>query len=87
MLFGTDVHGLDRVPRTGPLILASNHQSFVDSVVIPAVAYGADTWRARGVRFLLHGEQARLEAELAKAAAARAFCEIRHTDQVIARLQ
>jgi 1-acyl-sn-glycerol-3-phosphate acyltransferase len=32
------VHGLDHVPSTGPLILASNHQSFIDSVVIPAVA-------------------------------------------------
>jgi 1-acyl-sn-glycerol-3-phosphate acyltransferase len=31
------VHGLDGVPRTGALILASNHQSFVDSIVIPAV--------------------------------------------------
>ena len=26
------------MPLTGPLILASNHQSFIDSVVIPAVA-------------------------------------------------
>ena len=31
------VTGLEHVPRTGPLILASNHQSFIDSVVIPAV--------------------------------------------------
>jgi 1-acyl-sn-glycerol-3-phosphate acyltransferase len=33
-----DVQGLDRVPRTGGVILASNHLSFVDSVVIPSVA-------------------------------------------------
>jgi 1-acyl-sn-glycerol-3-phosphate acyltransferase len=32
------VSGLEHVPRTGPLILASNHCSFIDSVVIPAVA-------------------------------------------------
>ncbi|MEZ0579163.1 lysophospholipid acyltransferase family protein [Nocardioides sp. MH1] len=32
-----DVRGLDRVPATGPVILASNHLSFVDSVVIPIV--------------------------------------------------
>ena len=31
------VSGLEHVPRTGPLILASNHRSFIDSVVIPAV--------------------------------------------------
>ncbi len=31
------VVGLDRVPATGPVILASNHLSFVDSVVIPCV--------------------------------------------------
>jgi len=54
------------------------------SVVVPGVAYGAEQWRARGVRFLLHGDQARIEAELAQAPAARAFCEIRHTDKMIA---
>ncbi|WP_122263570.1 lysophospholipid acyltransferase family protein [Ornithinimicrobium cerasi] len=30
-----DVVGRDNVPATGPVILASNHLSFVDSVVIP----------------------------------------------------
>lgn len=32
------VEGLDNVPLDGPLIVASNHLSFVDSVVIPIVA-------------------------------------------------
>lgn len=31
------VTGLERVPPTGPVILASNHLSFIDSVVIPVV--------------------------------------------------
>jgi len=31
------VEGLDNVPKSGPVILASNHLSFVDSVVIPIV--------------------------------------------------
>ncbi len=32
------VSGLENVPRTGPVILASNHLSFADSLVIPIVA-------------------------------------------------
>jgi 1-acyl-sn-glycerol-3-phosphate acyltransferase len=31
------VHGLEHIPRTGPVILASNHLSFADSIVIPVV--------------------------------------------------
>jgi 1-acyl-sn-glycerol-3-phosphate acyltransferase len=31
------IEGLEHVPATGPVILASNHLSFVDSVVIPSV--------------------------------------------------
>ena len=32
------VEGRDNVPRTGPVIVASNHLSFADSLVIPIVA-------------------------------------------------
>jgi 1-acyl-sn-glycerol-3-phosphate acyltransferase len=32
------VEGLDKVPPTGPVIVASNHLSFADSLVIPIVA-------------------------------------------------
>jgi len=32
------IEGRDRVPRTGPVILAANHLSFADSIVIPLVA-------------------------------------------------
>jgi glycerol-3-phosphate acyltransferase PlsX len=53
-------------------------------VVVPGVAYHAELWRARGVRFLLHGDRAKIEAQLAQALVAREFCEIRHTDQLIA---
>ncbi|HET9827731.1 MAG TPA: lysophospholipid acyltransferase family protein [Nocardioidaceae bacterium] len=31
------VEGLDNIPRTGPVIVASNHLSFADSMVIPFV--------------------------------------------------
>jgi 1-acyl-sn-glycerol-3-phosphate acyltransferase len=37
LLWRPDIHGVDLIPRTGPVILASNHLSFVDSVVIPCV--------------------------------------------------
>ena len=36
------------------------------------------------MRFLLHGDEAALEAELARHPAAPAACEVRHTDKVIA---
>jgi 1-acyl-sn-glycerol-3-phosphate acyltransferase len=32
-----DVEGLEHIPAEGPLILASNHLSFADSIVIPVV--------------------------------------------------
>ena len=32
------IEGRENVPRTGPVILASNHLSFIDSMVIPLVA-------------------------------------------------
>ena len=52
-------------------------------VVVPAIAHGAARWSERQVRFLLHGDSARIEAELARHPAIRPICEIRHTDQVI----
>lgn len=43
------ITGLSNVPRTGPVIIASNHLSFIDSVVIPIVV-------PRRVRFLAKAE-------------------------------
>jgi glycerol-3-phosphate acyltransferase PlsX len=53
------------------------------SVVVPGVAVAAELWRERNVRFLLHGNEAAIRAELARAPAAAALCEIRHTDLVV----
>jgi glycerol-3-phosphate acyltransferase PlsX len=53
------------------------------SVVVPGLALGAEQWRARNVRFLLHGDTVRLEAELARHPAVRPLCDVRHTDLVI----
>jgi glycerol-3-phosphate acyltransferase PlsX len=54
------------------------------SVTVPGVALALERLQGRAVRFLLHGDQARIEAELARLPAARAVCDIRHSDLVIA---
>jgi 1-acyl-sn-glycerol-3-phosphate acyltransferase len=37
MVYRPTVEGLENIPGTGPVILASNHLSFVDSMIIPIV--------------------------------------------------
>ena len=54
------------------------------SVAVPGVALALARLAGRPARFLLHGDSAKIEAELAKHPAARALCEVRHTDLVIA---
>ena len=51
------------------------------SVVAPAVDIAAR--QLQDVRFLLHGDEVLLNAELAKLPAARAVSEVRHTDKAI----
>jgi glycerol-3-phosphate acyltransferase PlsX len=53
------------------------------SVVVPGVAFASERLKGENVRFLLHGDAARLEAELARAPAAAAVSEVRHTDTVV----
>lgn len=38
LVFRPTITGRDNIPRTGRVILASNHLSFIDSIVIPLVA-------------------------------------------------
>lgn len=38
MLYRPRVEGKDHVPRSGPVIFASNHLSFIDSIAIPVAA-------------------------------------------------
>ncbi|WP_046468236.1 lysophospholipid acyltransferase family protein [Allosalinactinospora lopnorensis] len=49
LLYRPAVEGLEHIPATGPVILASNHLSFCDSVVIPLAV-------PRRVRFLAKSE-------------------------------
>lgn len=52
--------------------------------MVPGIAAALASNAGRRMRFLLHGDQVAIEAELAKAPAARAVCEIRHTALKIA---
>ena len=52
-------------------------------VVVAGVEIALQRLAGRQARFLLHGDQVRIEAELARRPAARAACEVRHTAQVI----
>ena len=38
LVYRPRVEGRDNVPRTGPVIFASNHLSFIDSIAIPVAA-------------------------------------------------
>ncbi|HYH34815.1 MAG TPA: lysophospholipid acyltransferase family protein [Nocardioides sp.] len=49
------IEGLDHVPPSGPVILASNHLSFVDSVVIPCVVPRKVVFLAKSDYFTGHG--------------------------------
>lgn len=49
------VQGRENIPRTGPLVLASNHLSFVDSIVIPLVAPRRVVFLAKAEYFTGHG--------------------------------
>ena len=53
------------------------------SVTVPGVALAAAR-SGEGVRFLLHGDSARIEAELARRADLRGRVEVRHSDSVVA---
>ena len=51
LVFRPVVAGLENVPEVGPVILASNHRSFVDSVLIPLVVPRRVTFLAKAEYF------------------------------------
>ena len=54
------------------------------AVAVPGVALALEGFGDRRVRFLLCGDEAAIHSELAKHPAARAVCDVRHTDKRIA---
>jgi 1-acyl-sn-glycerol-3-phosphate acyltransferase len=60
MVWRPSVTGLENVPRTGPVILASNHLSFADSLVIPIVAPRKVVFLAKSDYFTGTGIKGRL---------------------------
>jgi len=55
------VEGVDNIPPSGPVLLASNHLSFMDSVVIPVVVPRKVVFLAKEEYFTGHGVRGRLQ--------------------------
>jgi 1-acyl-sn-glycerol-3-phosphate acyltransferase len=51
LLVRVKVEGRDRVPKRGPVILACNHRSFLDSIFIPMVVHRRVTFVAKAEYF------------------------------------
>jgi 1-acyl-sn-glycerol-3-phosphate acyltransferase len=60
LIFRPKVEGRHHVPRTGPVIIAANHLSFVDSLVIPLVAPRPVAFLAKSDYFHGRGLKGRL---------------------------
>lgn len=54
------------------------------SVVVPGIRSYIRTHGGEDVRFLLHGDETKISAELTRCGLASDICEIRHTDKVVA---
>jgi 1-acyl-sn-glycerol-3-phosphate acyltransferase len=61
LLYRPIVEGRDNVPRRGPVILAANHLSFFDSIVIPLVARRPVSFLAKAEYFRERGPKGRLK--------------------------
>ncbi|MDG4782857.1 lysophospholipid acyltransferase family protein [Micromonospora sp. WMMD961] len=60
LIFRPQVEGLQHVPATGPVILASNHLSFFDSIFIPLIVSRRVTFVAKAEYFTGKGIKGRL---------------------------
>ncbi|AKT50489.1 lysophospholipid acyltransferase family protein [Arsenicicoccus sp. oral taxon 190] len=64
------IEGIDNVPRSGPVILASNHLSFIDSFVIPLAAPRQVAFLAKAEYFTGTGVSGTIRRELFEAVGA-----------------
>lgn len=62
LLWRPDVRGAENVPATGPVILAANHRSAIDTAVIPIVAPRPVAFLGKAEYFTGKGVKARLLA-------------------------
>jgi 1-acyl-sn-glycerol-3-phosphate acyltransferase len=52
LLFGFTVHGADKVPKEGPLIVAANHRRYADPVFVPMAVPRRIQWMAKKELFV-----------------------------------
>lgn len=52
LLFGFTVHGAERVPQYGPLIVAANHRRYADPVFVPMAVPRRIQWMAKKELFV-----------------------------------
>ncbi len=64
LIYRPIIEGADNVPDEGPVILASNHLSFIDSIVIPLVAPRRVAYLAKAEYFTGRGPVSRLRNAL-----------------------
>jgi 1-acyl-sn-glycerol-3-phosphate acyltransferase len=62
LIWRPEVVGLNNIPSTGPVIIASNHLSFSDSVVVPMLVPRRVTFLAKSEYFTTSGVRGRLMA-------------------------
>lgn len=60
LIWRPDVEGVENIPLTGPVLLASNHLAFMDSVVIPVVSPRKVVFLAKSEYFTGTGLKGRL---------------------------
>lgn len=72
------------MPDTTVISIDAMGGDFGPPVIIAGLSGETEAWRAKNLRFLLHGDEARISPELARHPGVAALSEVRHTAQVIA---